>query len=50
MPKKKKKKKPAMTKKVKSPSKKQRRTQGHSSGPEFLQPGARGGTFGGPSN
>jgi hypothetical protein len=40
--KKKKKKTPAMTKRVKSPSKKQRRTQGHSGSPTFLSPGANG--------
>lgn len=45
---KKKKKKPAMSKKVKSPSKKQRRkaSQGCGSSLDYLQPGARGNTMG----
>lgn len=40
--KKKKKRTPAMQKKVKSPSKKQRRAQGHCGSPTFLSPGANG--------
>ncbi len=45
---KKKKKKPAMTKKVKSPTKKQRKkaSQGSTSSLDFLTPGARGNTIG----
>jgi hypothetical protein len=49
MAKKKKKKTPAMTKKVKSDSKKTRKKKAQSMTPEFLQPGARGGVIG-PNN